>query len=232
MRMTMNCVVSVLAVLCAAGLAQPASAQISLTKLVVELDQKTHPREDVEVRNDSSDVAYVSVTPSEIVDPGSSSETRVSRADPANLGLLVAPSRLILQPGQRRLIRFASLARGVRERVYRVTVKPVVGTLSVEQSGLKLLVGYDVLVLVRPAAPQPNVIGSWSTGVLTIRNTGNASVELTDGKMCDAPGINCTKLPGKRLYAGAEWAQKFPDAKPVEYSISGPGRTHAVRILP
>ena len=58
---------------------------------------------------------------------------------------------MIHEPGQRKLIRLAVIGlRPARERVYRVTVKPVTGELSASETGLKLLVGYDVLVLFSP----------------------------------------------------------------------------------
>ena len=92
---------------------------------------------------------------------------------------------MVLEPGQHKFLRIATIASKDRERVYRVTVKPVVGQLSSEGSGLKLLVGYDVLVLVRPLEVNPHVRGTRSGDQLTLKNDGNVSVELVDGKECE-----------------------------------------------
>lgn len=201
-----------------------ASAELSLSQLVVELQAGKHASQDVEVANSGPDPAYVEVDPREIVGAGTPSEAARADPDPQKLGLLVSPTRLILQPGQRRLIRFAALAPTAdSERVYRVTVKPVVGKLSSVQSGLKLLVGYDVLVLVRPTVPNVSLIASRSGDQLTIRNEGNVSVELSEGKQCTDPG-HCTDLPSKRLYAGASWSQSLKGDGPVDYLVESAAR--------
>lgn len=200
-----------------------ASAELGLSQLIVELQPGKHDRQDVEVENSGPDQAFVEIDPREIVSPGTTPEQSRTDPDPEKLGLLVSPSRLILQPGERRLIRFATLApTSDRERVYRVTVKPVVGKLSSAQSGLKVLLGYDVLVLVRPSVPDAELSAARNDGKLTFRNDGNVSVELTEGQQCDAPG-HCTELPDKRLYAGASWTVALKSAAPAEYTVVSPG---------
>jgi len=215
------------------ALAMPLSAAhagLSLSQLVVELQPGKHDRQDVDVANSGPDRAYVEVDPREIIDAGEPRESAREDPDPDKLGLLVSPARLILEPGQHRLIRIATLAGSAdRERVYRVTVKPVVGKLSSAQSGLKVLVGYDMLVLVRPTVPQPAVTASRSGNALTLRNQGNVSVELSDGKDCTAGGA-CTQLPPKRLYSGAQWTQQLPASGSVTYEVDSPGRAQRMQF--
>lgn len=202
-----------------------AQAELVLSQLVIELNADRKLRDDIEVWNDSPERAYVAAEPSEIVNPGQRSEARMQEADPEKRGLLVSPARLILEPGQRKLIRIAALSPDpARERVYRVTVRPVAGPLSSEQSGLKILVGYDVLVLVRPPNPRPQLTAKRSGNTLTFRNEGNSSLELVDGRQCEAGG-KCVELPGKRLYAGAEWSAQLRSSSPVEYRIVVAGRS-------
>jgi P pilus assembly chaperone PapD len=202
-----------------------ASAELVLSQLVVDLGAAQGARSDIEIWNNSKERAYVAVDPSEILNAGAAQEQRVSEVDPERRGLLVSPNRLILEPGQRRLIRFAPVgARGLRERVYRVTVKPVAGKLEAENSGLKLLIGYDVLVLLRPANVRAGIVASRSGNRLTLRNEGNASVELIDGRQCTTKAA-CVDLPGKRLYAGAEWVQELKSAAPVDYNVVSAGRS-------
>jgi P pilus assembly chaperone PapD len=217
-------------VLALAAPVSAAQAEISLSQLVVELQAGKHDRQDVEVANTGPDPAYVEVDPREILAAGTPAETARTDPDPDKLGLLISPTRLILQPGQRRLVRIATLAAAAPgERVYRVTVKPVVGKLSAAQSGLKLLVGYDMLVLVRPAVLTPSVAVTRTGNSLTITNTGNVSVELSEGRQCDAAN-RCTALPDKRVYAGASWTQPLKSAAPVDYTVDSPGKSEHRRF--
>jgi P pilus assembly chaperone PapD len=215
------------------ALVQPISAAragIVLSELIVDLQPGRYNRDDVEIWNNGAERTYVAVEPREILDAGKPGESAFEAPDPEKLGLLVAPARMILEPGQRKLMRIARLASsGDRERVYRVTVKPVAGPLASDTSGLKLLVGYDVLVLARPAAPRPSLTGQRSGNRLTLRNDGNVSVELTQGRQCDGPD-SCRDLPGKRLYAGAEWTETLPGGGAVEYLVRSPERQERRRF--
>lgn len=205
------------ALLLSAGVAY---ADIVVSQLIVELQPGHHAREDMEVWNKSPERAYVAVEPSEILNAGLPTETRVREHDPAKLGLLVSPTRMILEPGERRIVRVALISpQRDRERVYRITVKPVAGQLSSDRSGLKILVGYDALVLARPPQALPNVHASRAGDELTFRNAGNVSVELVAGQQCDLTGKKCIKLPGKRLYAGAVWRQRLKSSEAADYTI-------------
>lgn len=212
--------------LASAALLQPVSAAragIVLSELIVDLQAGKQSRDDVEIWNNGAERAYVAVEPREILDAGKAAESSREAPDPEQLGLLVAPARMILEPGQRKLLRVATVAQGGdRERVYRVTVKPVSGPLASDATGLKVLVGYDLLVLVRPTAARPNLSADRSGGRLTFRNHGNVSVELSQGRQCDAAGGACRDLPGKRLYAGADWTETLPGGGAVEYMVKSP----------
>lgn len=200
--------------------ASPASAELSLSQLVVELKPAAARTADVEIYNDSDDRSFVSVEPREILAAGQAGESAIRSPDPEKLGLLVSPARLVIEPHQRRRMRIAAIgAVPPRERVYRVTVKPVTGDVTSADSGLKLLIGYDLLVLVRPAASKPEVEAHRTDRSLTIVNRGKASVELADGKQCEAPGGQCRALPSKRLYAGASWDQTLPLPSGGEYRV-------------
>lgn len=208
-----------------------ARAELALSQLVVELAPGDHGRTDIEIWNNDPDRAYVSAEPREVLNPGTPSESRREDPDPEKVGLLVSPSRMILEPGQRRLLRIAAIAPpSDRERVYRVTVKPVVGELSAKGSGLKVLIGYDVLVLVRPREISPHVSGSREGDFLTLRNDGNVSIELVDGKRCDDARSACSDLPGARLYAGAEKTVDVKAGGQVQYKLKVGPRLIPVRF--
>ena len=203
-----------------------ARAELVLSQLVVDLAKPSDARADIEVWNNADERAYVVAEPSEILNAGTPREQRLAEPDPEKRGLLVSPAKMILEPGQRKLIRLAAIgARTDRERVYRVTVKPVTGDLNSTETGLKLLVGYDVLVLLRPAEVKAGLSAVRAGNRITFRNDGNASVELSDGKQCIAGKTGCTPVQGKRLYAGAEWSEDLNSTAPVEYTIVSNGQT-------
>ena len=203
-----------------------ARAELVLGDLIVELQQGKQAREDVEIWNDSPDRSFVAVEPREIINPGLPSQSVRQDPDPERLGILVSPARMILEPGQRRLLRVANLsADPAREHVYRVTVKPVVGAIQSDASGLKIMVGYDVLVLVRPARPEVNLVALRNGRSLYFSNKGNLSVEIVDGRQCARARSNCVQLPGKRLYSGASWTVQLQSDFPAEYMVKSPDRT-------
>ncbi len=199
----------------------PVHAQMTLSTTVVDMQPGVADSGDIEVWNEGSERMYVVAEPSEIISPGLPSEERTSNPDPAILGVLVTPQRMVLEPGQRRIIRISAISpRQENDRVYRVTIKPVVGDVSANVSALKVMFGYDTLVILRP----PSIVGTVSATregkKVVFRNNSNTAQEIFDGIQCDTSGKNCIKLSGTRLYAGASWVQDFQYDTFVEYSIS------------
>ena len=200
--------------------AAPASAELAVSQLIVELKQGASRAADIEIYNDSKDRMFVSVEPREIIDAGLDRERPRLSPDPEQLGLLVSPRRLVIEPHQRRRLRIAVIGPvPPRERVYRVTVKPVSGEVTGSETGLKMLIGYDLLVLVRPPATGPRLDVVRTGDVLTITNHGDASVELAEGKQCKGDDQDCQLLPSKRLYSGASWRQLLPIRADGEYRV-------------
>jgi len=204
------------------GLGTAAHADMVLSQVIVDLLPGKAPREDIEVFNDGDERMYVLAEPFEIEHPGQPTEQRVAVPQTADAGLLVSPQRLVLEPGERRMIRVAALGpRPPSDRVYRVAIRPVAGAVEAGQSALKVFVGYDTLVLVRPDRITGDVEGLRNGRTLVLRNTGNTAQEMFDGQQCDAAGANCQPLPSKRLYPGANWEVPLPyDNSPVTYQAS------------
>ena len=213
------------------GVASPVSAELVISQMVVELTPSSRTA-DVLVFNDADERAYVSIEPSEVVNPGTPSEKRIANPDPRASGLLLSSTRLILDPHQKRLVRLAATSIPAKqERVYRVIVKPVVGDVDSTASGLKLLVGYEMLVMVRPATANHVLVDAHrSKDELTLTNRSGMSVELIDGKRCLPASARCTPLPSKRLYAGASWTQALPSGERVEYRALASGKAEALKF--
>jgi P pilus assembly chaperone PapD len=208
-----------------AALASPARADMVLSQVIVDLLPGKAARDDIEVFNNGEDRIYVAAEVFEIRGAGTPAEERVPIApDPEQSGLLVSPQKLVLGPGERRTVRVAAIGdRPAVERVYRIAIRPVAGPLAAEQSALKLFVGYDALVLVRPAQVTGDLAGERRGRSLVITNASNVAQELFGGQQCDAAGRDCRALPAKRLYAGASWRQTLPYDTEARYkSAIGP----------
>jgi P pilus assembly chaperone PapD len=219
-------------VLALALLAAPAVAWagLSVAPVIVDAPPNEPPRADVELYNDGTETLYVVVEPSRIENPGDASETRVSLADPQALGLLATPNRLVLEAGQRKFVRIALLQPpGDTDRIYRVTVKPVTGDVKGGETGLKILIGYDLLVIQRPVKPVASVVATRAGETLTLNNAGNTNAELFQGRQCDAQK-HCTALPGHRLYAGTSWSVPIQAGLPVDYSVKVGAKITAQRF--
>ncbi|MBK1668433.1 hypothetical protein CKO28_10340 [Rhodovibrio sodomensis] len=216
--------------------AEDASAQLSVDRVIVDFAPGEPRRQDILVTNTSDEVAYVQVEPRVIQNPGKPTQDSVTIADPRERGLLVSPERLKLPPGARKRVRFALLDRpSERDRIYRVSIRPVVGELKSQETAVKVLVGYDVLVMARPRNADPNLNTRRVDGKLMVRNTGNTNALLFRGEPCAPDGGDCVDLPSKRIYAGADWSTGLPYDTPVEYRVkvagnpdgrAGIGRAH------
>lgn len=201
------------------------SANMVLSEAIIHFEPGKPLRKDIEVENPSSENLYVEITPAVVSEPGTKSEKRITITDPRESGLLVTPNKIVVPPGGRKLVRLVSLEPlGEKERVYRVTFKPVVGDLETEQIGIKVLIGYEVLILMQPAAPDPNLIVNRSGKTLSFENKGNTNILLREGKQCPDDVSNdsesCERLGGIRLYPGNSWSVDLPYNKAVDYQMS------------
>jgi len=199
----------------------PAHADMILSQVIVDLHPDDPPRGDIEVFNDSDERLYVAADPFLIENPGLADEHRTAADRPDVSGLLVSPQRMVLAPGERRTIRIAIIGgRSLSDRIYRVAIRPVTGEVSSEGNAVKVLVGYDTLVIVRPDKFSGDVSGVRNGQILTLHNNGNTAQELFDGKQCDASGEHCQALVSKRLYPSAILEISLPYSTPVKYKTA------------
>ncbi|WP_420144659.1 hypothetical protein [Sphingobium sp.] len=208
--------------------AMPLAAQagLILSQAVVDITPGAPVAQDIEVTNDSDEIAYVVAQPFEIVAPGLPAERREAVIDPATGGLLVTPQKMILQPRERKLVRVAAVApRGETDRIWRVTVKPVAGPVTASGSALKLLLGYDALVILRPRTLRSAITGQHVGDTLTLQNDGNTNAELYEGKLCQSNGESCSPLPSRRLYPGQSWSQPASRSARITYRIATAGKS-------
>jgi len=199
----------------------PAAAQIALNKVILDFGAGNPLRDDIEVTNTSDERLFVAVEPARVEHPGLADERRVRDRDPAALGLLVSPNRLVIEPRQRKLVRFAVIVPPERQdRIFRVTVKPVVGQLQAAETAVRVLIGYDVLVIARPDGAAADLVAERVGTLLKIRNAGNTNALLSRGRNCDPAGANCVDLPAKRIYPGATWDLPLKWPTEAEFYVS------------
>lgn len=202
-------------------------AQLAAHPAILDLAPDKLQRDDIELENKSAERMYVVVEPARIENPGTPQEQRVSPTDPEQLGLLASPPKLILEPGEHRFVRFAALAPpGDTDRIFRVVIKPVTGPVTAAETGLKVMVGYDALVIQRPAKPTVTLRWVDQGDKLTITNTGNTNTQLIDGKACP-PGKDanaCLPLLSQRLYAGNSITVAKPQGSEVTFGVLTMGK--------
>lgn len=205
----------------------PSYGEIRIDNIIIDFSDGNTRRNDIEVTNDGKALVYVSVKPVEIVRPGLEGEERRRHRDPMEMGLLVSPTRMVLEPGQTKPVRLSILKRPQdRDRIYRIRIAPAVGRTVAIKTGLRVLVGYEVLVIVRPDKDKAEITGERDGRKLTLRNTGNTNAKLMRGKQCDDAG-KCVDLPPKRLYAGATWTVDLPLDTPAEYRLKSGGAVYS-----
>lgn len=197
-----------------------AKAEFIITTAILEFKQDGPRQQDIELVSRSEENDYVVAEISEIIHPGAPDETRKLIDDPAESGLLVTPDKTILTGGSRKVLRFVLLKEpDAQERIYRVAVKPVVkGVDNDTKVGLKVLVGYEVLVIVRPSTMQPSYTAQRSGKTFTATNNGNTNVLFQHGQQCSAVD-DCEPTPVMRVYPGQTAQLELPKDIPVSFSI-------------
>lgn len=197
-----------------------AHASMELSNVIFHFEPGEAARQDVEVFNSGEQPLYVEITPTVVRSPGDAGEKREVIKDPRESGLLVTPNRLIVPPGASKMVRMVKMGNSPDERVYRVTAKPVIGGLEADQSGVKVMIGYELLAIVYPPNPRPDIVVQRNGQQLIVRNQGNTNVLFREGYQCerdDLPREECAPLPGKRVYPGNEWIIDLPLDRPVTY---------------
>ena len=198
-----------------------AHAQMALNKVVVDFSGPGAPRDDIKITNVGDETLFVLVEPFQVLNPGTKQQKRVQDRNPGKFGLLVTPNRFVLKAKQSKIMRLVVLrpAEG-KDRVYRLTVKPVLGKVEANQTAVKIVFGYDVLVVVRPKGGEPTLAAQRDGKSITFTNTGTTSALLSNGKQCDKAGENCVESPPKRMYVGNTWTVPLKYDTPLDYYVT------------
>ena len=209
-------------------------ADMVLNNSILYFEPGKPSHQDVEIENVGDDPLYIQITPKVVRNPGTELQKREPYDDPTKAGLLVSPNKLVIPPKGRKLLRFVNLnPNPVEEHVYRVSVTPVVGELLAEQSGVKIVIAYEVLVLVHPVNGKVELVHTRNGNQLTIENKGNRNILLREGVQCPPETQDesqCDHLPGKRLYPGNRWTTELPQNLPVKFYVSE-GTQNSIKVF-
>ncbi len=195
-----------------------AHASLNASPVILAFKEGGTTRRDITVSNAGLRTQYVEVTALRIENPGQHPEKLTSDPDPSQLGLLVAPRRITLKPGEQKIIRVIRLQVAVaQDEAWRVHIKPVFGEVEASSSGVMLNLAYKALVYVRPENAQVRLQGQRSGKKLSINNLGNTNALLHGGEQCAPSGSPCQKISPKRLWPGDTWETDLPYATPVSF---------------
>jgi len=211
-----------------------AQADMILNKSIIYFEPDNPNREDLEIQNAGTDPLYISRSRLKLLIILVPISRREIFDNPKQAGLLVSPNKLVVPPNGRKLLRFVNLNPNPKEeKVYRVSITPVVGELSAKSTGVKIMIGYEVLVIVHPVDGHIDLTHQRSSNKLTLSNQGTQNVLLRKGTQCPADVDDeslCHQLPGKRLYPGNTWSVDLEADQAVTYFLSR-GKEHSVRVF-
>lgn len=142
----------------------------------------------VNVKNLGDAPLYLSISLQKVMNPGESPEKKQPISALTHPGMLASPDKLTLGPGQSRTISLKSLVEPEAETLYRLYIVPV-RSMQVEEAPedkitapMSVAIGYGVLLrhMPPPAKQQSGWSYRCSNGGVTLENTGNVSLQLSE----------------------------------------------------
>ena len=194
-------------------MATPARAEFLLSEVIIDFLDGAARQHDIEVISKDNETQYIDTETYLVENPTAPDEKRTQIANPQESGLMVTPNKMALAAGARKLMRFLLLKPQTdKDQIYRVAVKPVIQGVDAgdQKVALKVLVGYEALVIVRPKNPKIELTAQRKGNSLTIINKGNTNANLQSGQQCDNTGGECKELSVARIYAGQSWTTTLP----------------------
>jgi P pilus assembly chaperone PapD len=211
-------------------LASTTQAAMLLDKAIVHFGPGAPSRQDVEIRNPDKEPMYIKVEILEVLNPGAENEERKVVTNPKAAKFLVTPSKLVIPPGGRKSVRMLNIGKLPvdKDKVFRINLTPVTPDVEAKQMAIKVVVGYQLLVLIQPNTPKADIQATRDGKKLVLHNAGNTNVLLRSGSNCpkQAPPPakpsteGCVEMQSKRLYAGNTAEVELTYDTPVEYFMA------------
>lgn len=194
-------------------LSSPAYAEFAMSEMIVDFGPDAPRQHDIEIISQGKDTQYIATETNVVENPGLANEKREMVTDPQKSGLMITPNKMVLTAGARKQMRLLLLKpQSDTDQIFRLVVKPVIEGVddNKQRLALKVLVGYEALVIVRPKDPKIDLTAVRKGNSLTLTNKGNTNANLQSGQQCDATGSNCKEVNVTRIYAGQEWTTTLP----------------------
>jgi len=203
-----------------------AFASMRVVPAIMTFEDGKKNRKDFKVSNTSQRTQYLDITAFRIPKPGVFPEDLQTHPDPEKVGLLVAPRKIILRPGETKLIRTILLEQNIKnDQAWRVSIKPVIGDITAKSNGTLVNVAFNALVIGRPTAPNPDVKGHWEDRTLVLHNSGNSYSKVIEGQQC-VPDVACKDVKPKRIWPGESHHIEFPHKGHVKIKFENSEQPH------
>lgn len=201
----------------------PAHAGFMMSEMIIDFAADDPNQHDVKIISQDEETQYIVAETYLVENPRDKNEKRILMTNPQESGLMVTPNKMVLGANSEKLMRFLLIKpHADEEKIFRVAVKPVIGEVETEEQrlALKILVGYEALVIVRPQDAKVDLESERKGNTLTITNNGNTNAYLQSGKQCNATGGDCKDLNVSRIYAGQSWTTTLPHTNgKVQYQV-------------
>lgn len=213
-----------------------AQATMAVDRSIFYFEPGGSSRADVQVTNPDDEPMYVQVEVLEVVYPGTLDEQHLLVENPRSVDFLVTPNRFVVAPRSSKVVRLVNLGgHGEEERVLRINLKPVAPPMEAHRSGVRVLVAHQLLAVVLPQQPQPEIVAERVGSRLVLENRGNTNVLLRNGRACateaelEAEAGGCMPIEARRLYAGNRWDLDLARSGPVEFVLMQAGEARRAR---
>ena len=189
-------------------------ANISISLTILDFLPKDSRQKNIELGNNKKDMSYIKSEVSEILNPGMPNQKRIPITRKNRGKLIISPLQLTMKPNERKIIRFISTEKNLKkDSVFRTTIVPLIKPKKDQQGiGINVLIGYEVLTIIRPKNMifDLNITRNIKRNTITYKNNGNTNILLNKVVQCDEYGIDCQTLAHKRLYAGNTYTVSLP----------------------
>lgn len=191
-------------------------ANILPSAIIVDFKPDDPRQKNIQIYNSSDEVTYMDISIKEVLNPGTLMEKKVELKGEDKRKLIVTPDKTTLKSKRKKVIRFISTEKNLsKDKIYRVALVPKVRGVKGEKGaiGIKVLVGYEVLVVIRASVPRFDIKSNRKSNTLIFKNDGNTNVLLNKVVQCNKKNEACKTLLHKRLYAGNELKIPLPYGK-------------------
>jgi P pilus assembly chaperone PapD len=198
------------------GFATTASAQLSVDKMLFNIDYKSLPVVNVQVFNtDKENAMRVDIVSLKMTHPENDKDLGTKEG-----ALIVSPKSFSLPAGGQRTVRLLLREKPKDlEEVYRVNFLPVaedaskiktqqVGINNGPTVGIKVLTGIGLLIFADPPQKNPAISWSYKNGNMVLKNSGNVNYFVNQIEVCSGNGNCKPRSEENSLYPSEEL--KFP----------------------